>query len=256
MQRPTVCQIPSPSTIEPPAPHSKKPQSYLPTSTHASRAPSISAAESQFIESTPWANPNHPAHHRVPVGEHQVITSQRLRHVTKTTLAGQHHWDVDYIPTIGSTSTIAARPSEDSSSLSHYNDVRTSEPQSRAYQNPLILGDPLPRKMGNIGSQEQDFMSRLNNVAEVASRLERMSRSSPSPNHMSAPEANFNKSESVPTLDAITSAAEESRQEPSPAATASHLYVLPTTHLHHVNSLLHSPFAQSTMTQVSKNGRL
>ncbi|KAF2132754.1 hypothetical protein P153DRAFT_172861 [Dothidotthia symphoricarpi CBS 119687] len=116
------------------------------------------AAEEQFLESTPWANPRHPSHQesRYAPGPSRLPNYQ--------TPAGQRRI-VDLNATNGSASTIEANSNPHSSTVHNING-RLAESESpvlqRKYPNDLPAYEPstsLPRHVGVLGREAYGMMS-------------------------------------------------------------------------------------------------
>lgn len=82
------------------------------------------AAEEQFIERTPWANPQHPAHQQTHQQSHYGVASSAPRAANYHTPIGQRRLDVPN----GSASTIEAHSNPPSSGVqNNHGRIRESE---------------------------------------------------------------------------------------------------------------------------------
>ena len=72
--------------------------------------------DDQFLEQTPWANPQHPAHHQIPITAHRRVSHQSRPSSPFITPAAQRSI-IDGIMPNGSASTIADLYSTHSSSI-------------------------------------------------------------------------------------------------------------------------------------------
>lgn len=130
------------------------------------------AAEEQFIERTPWANPQHPAHQQSHQQSHYGVTSGAPRVSNYNTPIGQRRMEAPN----GSASTIEAHSNPPSGGLQNSHD-RIGESQSPVLQ--------MKRHPGEYQMYAEPSGSISRNIAGMG--REPYVMSSPGGSHMDAP---------------------------------------------------------------------